>query len=63
MPYNFRTKANFKFDETKVGMPSRHPSLGRFAEVIWYGEDEEGHCVYKRDPKNGEVLRIDFLPP
>lgn len=63
LPYTFRTKANFKFDETKVGLPSRHPSLMRFTEVVWYGEDDEGYCVYKKDPNSGDVLRVDFVKP
>ncbi|MEM4734994.1 MAG: hypothetical protein QXS20_04670 [Candidatus Thorarchaeota archaeon] len=63
LKYDHRVKANFAFDATKVGLPSRHPSLMRFTEVLWYGKDDEGYCVYKKDPKTGEVLRIDFLPP
>ena len=51
------------YDATKAGLPSRHPSMRRFTEVLWHGEDDEGYCVYKKDPKTGDVIRVDFLPP
>ncbi|MFW9788797.1 MAG: hypothetical protein ACFFE2_00825 [Candidatus Thorarchaeota archaeon] len=63
MPYDHRTRANFRYDSTKAGFPARHGSMKRLTEVLWYGEDDEGYCVYKRDPKKGDVVRIDFLPP
>ncbi len=61
--YHYRIKANVPFDERKVYDPPTLPELQRFTEVVWYGMDDEGWCVYKRDPYTGEVVRIDFEPP
>jgi len=61
--YHYRFKANFPFDERQVYDPPTDPRFYRFSEVIWYGRDDEGWCVYRRDPLTGEKLRIDFAPP
>ncbi len=63
MAHNHATRANFRYDPTKAGLPLKHPSMMRFTEVVWHGEDDEGYCVYKKDPKTDEILRVDFLPP
>ncbi|MBD3159186.1 MAG: hypothetical protein GF309_10395 [Candidatus Lokiarchaeota archaeon] len=61
--YHYRIKKNARFDRSKVYSSALHPQLKRFTEVIWAGQDDEGFCVFKRDPHTGEVLRIDFDPP
>ncbi len=58
--YNFRIQANFRYDPQKVHFPATHPQLKRFTELLWHGYDN-GYCVYKRDPLNGDIVRIDFL--
>ncbi|MHA1400709.1 MAG: hypothetical protein ACTSQE_10210 [Candidatus Heimdallarchaeaceae archaeon] len=63
MRYNYRIQATFRFDEKQVYAPATHPQLMRFTEVLWYGLDDEGYCVFKRDVSTGEIVRIDFLPP
>ena len=61
--YHYRIKPNFPYDERQVFDPPSDPRLIRFTEVIWYGRDDEGWCVYRRDPLTGEKVRIDFDPP
>jgi len=48
------------FNPAMVRNRPTDPSLYRFDELIWYGTDDEGNCVYRRDSLNGEVVRIDF---
>lgn len=63
LTYNYRVQANITFDESKVYNPAVDNSLRRFSLVIWYGKDDEGWVVFKKDPNNGDIVRIDFLPP
>jgi hypothetical protein len=64
MSFNFRAKANFSYDANKVQNPPRHQTLMRFTELLWHGEDDDGvFCVYRKDPKSREVVRIEFHPP
>ena len=62
-PYNYRVQANFNFDWSKTNYPATDPRLAPFTELIWSGQDDEGWCVFKRNPATTEVLRIDFYPP
>ena len=61
--YNLRLQAPMPYDESRVFAPPSDPRLLRFTEVVWYGWDDEGWCVYRRDPTTGEIARIDFYPP
>ncbi len=61
--YHYRYKVNVPFDERQVYDPPTNPLLARFTEVLWFGRDDEGWCVYRRDPWTGEKVRIDFEPP
>lgn len=58
--YHHRVRANMPFNPTMVRNKPTDPSLMRFNELIWYGRDDEGNCVYRRDSFTGEVVRIDF---
>ena len=59
-PYDHRIAANFAYDASRVHDPPTDARLARFEVLIWHGQDDEGLCVYKQDPRTGEVLRIDF---
>jgi hypothetical protein len=61
--YHYRIFANLQFDERQVYDKPVDTRLKRFTEVIWHGKDDEGWCVYRRDPITGEKIRIDFQPP
>ncbi len=50
MPYN----------PTMVYNRPTEASLQRFDELIWHGCDDEGNCVFRRDSRTGDVVRIDF---
>ena len=64
MPFDFKAKANFRYDSTRVNNTPRHQTLMRFTELLWHGEDDDGvFCVFRKDPKTGEVVRIEFHPP
>ena len=59
--YHFRVQANMPFNPVMAQNRPTDPSLQRFSELIWYGTDNEGNCVYRRDPFTKEVVRIDFF--
>ena len=59
--YRIRTKINFDWD--LIDAPATDLYLARFTILLWAGRDDEGWCVFKKDPVDGSVLRIDFLPP
>ena len=61
--YDIRVQANFNFDWNQVNQPSRDPRLSSYTELIWAGQDDEGWCVFKRNPYSGEIIRIDFYAP
>jgi hypothetical protein len=61
--YNYRIQANFNFDWNQVNNPPTDPSLYQFSQNLWAGQDDEGWCVFKLNPFNNTVLRIDFFPP
>jgi len=61
--FHHRIAARMPFNAAMVHNRPTLPALARFTELVWYGADDEGHCVYRRDPSSGEVVRIDFLPP
>ena len=63
MGYHKRIQANMHFNPTRLTMPATDTRLMRFTELLWAGQDDEGWCVFKRDPVTGEVIRIDFYPP
>ena len=64
IPFVFKAKANSRYDPTKVNNPLRHQTLMRFTELLWHGDDDDGMLhVYRKYPKSGEVVRIEFLPP
>ncbi len=58
--YQYRIKANFLYDPSRVYDPPTNPDLFRFDTLLWHGWDE-GYCVYKKDSRTGEIVRIDFL--
>ena len=61
--YDYRIKCLEQFDNSKLNSPSRDKRTALFSELIWAGEDDEGWCVFKRNPFNRMVIRIDFYPP
>jgi hypothetical protein len=60
--YHYRFKADVPFDQRQVYDPPTDPRLARFTEVIWYGRDDEGWCVYRRDPLYGRKGKNRFRP-
>ncbi len=61
--YNYRVQANLHFEWKQINSFSTDARLKRFTGLIWAGRDDEGWCVYKRDPYSNDVIRIDFSPP
>ena len=61
LDYNLRHKSQKPFDYSHVYDLPEGRELQRFSRLIWYGYDEEGPAVYRKDPKTNEVIRIDFL--
>jgi len=59
--FHYRVSANMHYNPNMVYNRPTDPSLARFSELLWHGCDNEGNCVYRKDPINGEVLRIDFF--
>ncbi|MDC7228837.1 MAG: hypothetical protein PQJ48_00860 [Sphaerochaetaceae bacterium] len=58
--YDLRVQTTFRFDYCRVFDPPKEHELLRFSRLIWYGYDEEGPAAYRKDPRTGEVVRIDF---
>ena len=63
MIYDYRIQANMNFDWNKVNAPATDYRLNRFSILLWAGQDDEGWCVFRKDPITGSIVRIDFYPP
>ncbi len=61
--YNYRIKARLNFDWDFIDAPATNMRFARFSVLLWAGKDDEGWCIFKKDPMNGDILRIDFNPP
>lgn len=58
--YDYRITAVAVYNPHRVHEPPNDQRLERFTDVVWHGLDDEGYCVYKRNPWTGEIVRIDF---
>ena len=58
--YDYRQKAEKTFDYSHVYDLPKDRRFLRFSRLIWFGYDEEGPAVYRKDPATNEVMRIDF---
>ncbi|MGH0053531.1 MAG: hypothetical protein ACQ5SW_09110 [Sphaerochaetaceae bacterium] len=58
--YDLRVNAGVPFDYFRVFQCPKTASLIAFRRIIWYGYDEEGPAVYRKNPKTGKVVRIDY---
>ncbi len=61
--YDYRVKAKINFEWDLIDVPPTDMRFMRFSVLLWAGCDDEGWCVFKKDPLHNEILRIDFLPP
>ncbi len=61
--YDCRIKTKINFDWDLIDTPATDLQFTRFSVLLWAGRDDEGWCVFKKDPSDGAILRIDFLPP
>jgi len=61
LSYDVRHKAQKPFDYSCVYDIPKERTLMRFTRLLWFGYDEEGPAVYREDPTNKEIVRIDFL--
>ncbi len=61
--YNKLVKFNTNFLGSRADMLPISPELERFSEYLWSGNDEGIWCVYRRDPRTKEVVRIEFFAP
>jgi hypothetical protein len=59
--YDHRIKLEVPFDYLNLHKVPKDTTIASFSKLIWYGYDEQGPSVYRRNPKTGEVIRIDFL--
>ena len=60
--YQYRVQASFQYNPTLVHNRPTGPNLSRFSELLWHGNDAS-YCVDRKDPFQGEIVRIDFYPP
>ncbi len=60
LAYDVRVHANAPFDYFRVFSHTKIPVIAAFTRIIWYGFDEEGPAVYRKNPHTGEVARIDY---
>lgn len=60
LAYDIRVQVNCLFDYCKVFSMS-NDDLREYTRLIWYGYDEVGPAVYRKNPETGMVVRIDFL--
>ena len=61
--YHFRIQANMPYNPAMVASRPTDSRLMPFTELLWHGCDDEGFCVYRRNPTTKEVVRIDFRNP
>ncbi len=62
--YHFRIQAYVPYNSTMVVNKPTDTRLIQFSELLWHGyDDDEGFCVYRRNPLTKEVVRIDFQSP
>ena len=61
--FHYRIQGNMPYNVAMITNRPTDNQLIQFAEILWYGCDDEGYCVYRRNPMSKEVVRIDFYNP
>ena len=61
--FHHRIRANMPYNAAMVANRPTNAQLMAFTELLWHGHDDEGYCVYRRNPITKEVVRIDFYNP
>lgn len=61
--HNFRIQAYVAYNPSRVVNKPTDARLAQFTELLWNGCDDEGFCVYRRNPITKQVVRIDFQNP
>ncbi len=61
--YNLVVKKDKEFKYNRADLPPVDPDLVRFSEFLWGGNDNGIWCVYRRDPRTKEIVRIEFFAP
>ena len=61
--FHCRIKANMPYNAAMVANRPTDSRLMQFSDLLWHGRDDEGYCVYRRNPMTQEVVRIDFQTP
>ncbi len=61
LKFDHRIKVEVPFDYLNLHKVPNNATITSFSTLLWYGYDEQGPSVYRRNPETEEVIRIDFL--
>ncbi len=61
--YHFVVKKDKEFKYSRADLPPKDPEIIRFSEFLWCGNDNGIWCVYRKDPRSKEIVRIEFFSP